>query len=79
MPGLQACLALTEEGGFAYEHGQALAVLAEAQTACDEGDPACEDLLSEAIHIFEKMGARYDLEKAEALRARLESLSPSGG
>ena len=56
-----------------------LAVLAEAQAACDAAGDACEVSLAEAIRVFKKVGARYDPEKAVALRARLESLSPSGG
>ena len=69
--GLKASLALAQRIGAAYEHAQALAALAEAQAACAEADPACGDLLGEAIARFKNMGARYDLAQAEALRTRL--------
>ena len=79
IPGLESCITLAENSGFAYEHAQALAVLAEARAACGDEEESCEDLLYEAIRMFRKMGARYDLERAVAVRARLESLNPSGG
>jgi len=71
-PGLEACVALSEKIGADYERAQALAVLAEARAACAEPGQACEDLLFEAIRLFRKMGARYDLGKAEVLRERLQ-------
>ena len=36
------------------------------------GAEACDDTLLQAIRLFKKMGARYDLGKAEALRERLQ-------
>jgi class 3 adenylate cyclase/tetratricopeptide (TPR) repeat protein len=70
---VQACVALAEKSGSEYERAQALAVLAEAQASCDDADDACADTLAEAIRLFEKMGARYDLDRAVEVRARLES------
>ena len=72
IPGLEACVALAEKTGSDYERGQALVVLAEARAACAEPDQACEDLLLEAIRLFRKMGAGYDLEKALETRERLQ-------
>ena len=72
IPGLEACVALARKTGSDYERGQALVVLAEARAACAEPDQACEDLLFEAIRLFRKMGARYDLEKALETRERLQ-------
>ena len=46
---LRDCVDLAEKGGEDFLRAQALTVLAEAEAACAEGDPACEDLLSEAI------------------------------
>jgi hypothetical protein len=46
-------------------------VLAEARAACAEGDAACEDLLREAIRLFEKMGTRGELKRALDVRQRL--------
>ena len=47
-------------------------MLAEARAVCEsEDDAACEDSLREAIRLFRKMGARYDLEKALEVRERL--------
>jgi class 3 adenylate cyclase/tetratricopeptide (TPR) repeat protein len=71
IPYLERCVTVAQQGEYAYEHAQALAVLAEAKAACAEDDESCEDLLFEAIRMFEKMGARYDLEKAFKLRERL--------
>ena len=72
VPGLQACVSLAAKTGSDYERAQALAVLAEARAACADGDEqACEDELGEAIGLFRRMGAGYDLERAEALRTRL--------
>ena len=70
--GLEACVALAQKTGSDYERGQAMVVLAEARAACAEPDQACEDLLFEAVRLFRAMGARYDLEQAEALRERLQ-------
>ena len=63
--------------GLSYEHAQALAGLAEAKVACLEDDPACEDLLSEAIRTFERMGTAHDLQEALELRERLFSGAPA--
>ncbi len=77
--GLEAGVALAEKIGAGYERGGALAVLAVAQTSCGLGDGACAGTLNEAIRLFDKMGARYDLGKAMEVRERLASLGPSGG
>jgi class 3 adenylate cyclase/tetratricopeptide (TPR) repeat protein len=74
-PGLEACIALAERSGSDYERAQALAVLAEARAACGEGAEGCDDALLQAIRLFKKMGARYDLERAEAVRRRLQTSS----
>ena len=71
--GLEACVALAGRIGAEYERAQALASLAESQAACDGADNTCEDTLAEAIRLFERMGARYDLERAVAVRERLQS------
>jgi class 3 adenylate cyclase/tetratricopeptide (TPR) repeat protein len=63
--------------GANYERARALAGLAEAKAACLEGDPACEDLLSEAIKTFERMGAARELREALELRERLSSALPA--
>ena len=73
IPGLESCVALAEKSGSDYERARALAVLAEAQASCGSADNACEDTLAEAIRLFKKMGAHYDLDKAEEVRERLES------
>ena len=70
--GLEACVALSKRIGADYERAQALAVLAEARAACGEGAEGCDDALLQAIRLFRKMGARYDLGKAEVLRERLQ-------
>jgi hypothetical protein len=57
--------------GSQYARGLALVVLAEARAACAEGDAACEDLLREAIRLFEKMGTRGELKRALDVRERL--------
>ena len=69
--GLEAGAALAEKIGAGYERARTLAVLAEARAACADGSRACEDALAQAIHLFRKMGARYDLEKALEVRERL--------
>jgi tetratricopeptide (TPR) repeat protein len=71
LDGLQASLELAQRIGAGYEHAQALAALAEARSACTEADPACEDLLAEAIRLFDEMGARYDLAQALKVRDRI--------
>lgn len=71
IPGLQACIALAEKSGSDYERAQALTVLAEARAACGEAAEGCDDALLQAIRLFKRMGARYDLGKAEALRQQL--------
>ena len=71
--GLEAGVALAEKIGAGYERARTLAVLAEAQASCRSADNACEDTLAEAIRMFEKMGARYDLKQALEVRERLES------
>jgi class 3 adenylate cyclase/tetratricopeptide (TPR) repeat protein len=71
--GLEACVALAERLGADYERAQALRQLAEAQAACSLGDPACEELLTEAIGVFERMGAARDLRDALELRERLKA------
>lgn len=68
---LRVCVALADETESKFARAQALVVLAEAQAKCHEADPACEDLLSEAIRLFEKMGTRYDLQKALELREQI--------
>ena len=73
IPGLESCVALAETSGCDYERAKALAVLAEAHAACGGGDGACADILAEAIRLFEKMGARYDLEMALDVRGRLQA------
>jgi tetratricopeptide (TPR) repeat protein len=73
--GLEAGVALAEKIGAGYERARTLAVLAEARAASDCTDHACEDTLAEAIRLFEKMGARYDLDKAVEVRERLASTS----
>jgi len=79
IPGLERCVALAEKSGSSYERARAPAVLAEAQASCGSADNACEDTLAEAIRLFKKMGAHYDLDMAEEVRERLESLGPGGG
>ncbi len=71
VPGLEVCLGLAERIGSDYERGRALAALAEARAACADDDAACEDQLREAIRLFERMGAGYDLHRALNLRERL--------
>ena len=82
IPELTACVALAEKSGSDYERARALAVLAEAQAACEgpgaAADGACEDTLGEAIRLFRRMGARYDLDRALATRARLAGSESSG-
>ena len=73
LPGLEASVALAEKIGSEYERARALAALAEARGSCADSTDACEDDLAEAIRLFERMGARYDLERAVGLRARLGS------
>jgi len=75
MAHLRASVALAEASGSDFEGARALAVLAEAQGACEGASEACEGALAEAIRLFEKMGARYDLDKAVELRERLASTS----
>jgi len=70
---LHASVELARASGFDYERARALAVLAEAQASCGSADNACEGTLAEAIRMFEKMGARYDLRLALEARERLES------
>jgi class 3 adenylate cyclase/tetratricopeptide (TPR) repeat protein len=70
---LEACVDLAAKVGADLLRAQALTVLAEAKAACADDDPACEDFLFEAIRTFRKLGARYDLEKALQVRARLQS------
>jgi tetratricopeptide (TPR) repeat protein len=72
---LAACIALTEKTGSDYERAQALVVLAEVHASCGDGGERCAGALCEAIRLFEKMGARYDLEGAVKLRERLASTS----
>ena len=73
IPGLEACVALAEKSGLDHERARALALLAEARASYGGGDEAaCEDDLAEAIRLFRQMGARYDLEKALAVRERLQ-------
>lgn len=67
----EAAVALAGRIGLNYERARALAGLAEAKAACLEGDPACKDLLGEAIATFECMGAARDLKDALKLRDRL--------
>ncbi len=69
--GLQDCMRLADKTESTYARAQGLAVLAEAQAACEEVSPACEDVLNEAIRLFRKMGTRLDLAKALELRDRL--------
>ena len=73
IPDLQACVELAQRSGSDYERAQALVALAEARASCRRGDEACESDLAEAIRLFEKMGARYDLEKAVRARERLQA------
>ncbi len=68
---LRACVDLAAKGGADFLRAQALAVLAEAQAACAGSDAACEELLGEAIALFRKMGAGYELRRAHELRERL--------
>jgi len=68
---VEACLALTDAAGSQFPRGLALVVLAQAKAACEGGDAACEDLLSEAIRLFERMGTRSELQRALAVRERL--------
>jgi class 3 adenylate cyclase/tetratricopeptide (TPR) repeat protein len=68
---LEACLALADASGSHYARGLALVVLAEAKAACTEGDATCEDLLREAIRLFERMGTRGELKRALDVRERL--------
>ena len=72
VPGLEACVALAEKIGSDSERARALAVLAEARASCGEAQEACADDLFEAMRVFRRIGAHYDLERAEALRARLQ-------
>jgi class 3 adenylate cyclase/tetratricopeptide (TPR) repeat protein len=65
---LRAAVLLSEEVGAGYERAQALAALAEAETACAFRDDSCAAKLDEAISLFERMGAKYDLKKALATR-----------
>ena len=73
IPGLCTCVELAEKSGSDYERARALAVLAQARASCSPDDRACRDDLAEAIRLFEKMGARYDLEQARQAERRLES------
>jgi tetratricopeptide (TPR) repeat protein len=75
MAHLRASVALAEASGSDFEGARALAVLADAQGACGSASEACEGALAEAIRLFEKMGARYDLDKAVEVRERLASTS----
>ena len=59
--------------GPGYERARAIAALAEAQAAYVGADGSCEETLAEAIRMFEKMGARYDLKQALEVRERLDS------
>jgi hypothetical protein len=72
---LEACLELADASGSRYARGLALVVLAEARAACAEGDAACEDLLGEAIRLFEKMGTRGELKRALDMHERLSGKS----
>jgi class 3 adenylate cyclase/tetratricopeptide (TPR) repeat protein len=75
---LEACIGLAKKGGADFLLAQALAALAEARAECGGGDEgACEDALAEAMRLFRRMGARHDLEQAEALRARLRQSRPT--
>ena len=77
--GLEAGAALAEKIGAGYERARTLAVLAEVRAACADGGQACEDALAQAIQLFRKMGARYDLEKALEVRERLALDLRAGG
>jgi tetratricopeptide (TPR) repeat protein len=68
---LRRALTLADETCSTYSRAQVLVVLAEAEAACAEADASCEDLLSEAIRLFERMGTRGDLAEALELRERL--------
>ena len=70
---LESGMALAEKGGSDYERAKALALLAQAERSCGAGEASCEAKLDEAIHMFEAMGARYDLDKALELRDRFET------
>jgi class 3 adenylate cyclase/tetratricopeptide (TPR) repeat protein len=76
--GLEEAVALAERMGAGYERARTLAVLAEAQAACDGDSAGCDDSLRQAIRLFEKMGARYELAKTLALRDRLSAGSDDG-
>jgi tetratricopeptide (TPR) repeat protein len=79
----QASAALAEKSGVDYERGQALLCLAEARglrafqaqggAGQAEGHESWRDALDQAIHLFRKMGAQYDLDKALEVCDRLES------
>jgi class 3 adenylate cyclase/tetratricopeptide (TPR) repeat protein len=75
---LELCLALADETGSQYARALALVVLAEAQAACAERDPSCEDRLGEAIRLFRRMGIRHELEKALELRSRMQQAAMGG-
>jgi len=78
IPDLEASIVLAGRAGSDYERAKALAVLAEAQSACTLGGEECAATLDEAIRLFEKMGAGYDLEKALEVRDRLFAPAPAG-
>ncbi len=79
---LQCSAAVAKESGADYEYAQALLYLAEAQRLETLSAPAAgwtgqegswRETLEEAIRLFEKMEAQYDLAKALELRERPES------
>ena len=62
------------DGCSDYERARARAALAEApRIVCRRRWSLAADALAEAIRLFEKMGARYDLEQARQVQRRLES------
>ena len=73
----EASVTLAGRIGLNYERARALVGLAEAKAVCLEDDPACEDLLSEAIETFERMGAARQLREALELRERMSSAMPA--
>jgi class 3 adenylate cyclase len=75
---LETSIELAEKDGSDYERAKGLAVLAEAQSACVADGAICVGTLDEAIALFEKMGAKYDLGKALEARRRLAGAGANG-
>jgi class 3 adenylate cyclase/tetratricopeptide (TPR) repeat protein len=73
--GLEEAVVLAEKIGAGYERARTLVALAQARSACSGDAEGCDDSLRQAIRLFERMGARFELDKALELRERLGTAS----